>query len=330
MEKWPARRVVASLSIAAVGLGAGTAHAAARREPVDVQGLELVDGTIAAAPDGVVWGASARVADRSVARLRDAIGPVWITWDPARRAVTGMIPRRLAAPGTVGSASRAEAFARAFIEKHRDAFAPGSAPGDFIVVANERSGDTRTIGFAQHTGGVPVIGGQVSLRFAADNVVLVASQALPDVVVVPTTRNVVASAVARERAAGFVARDHRGSTLTTAAPTGTFVLPIWTGTAWRYHEVVRVIVSSGAPLGRWAVYLDAYDGEPIAREQQLRSAATVRFDVPIRYPAARTDAIATRLDVVESGNAATTDLAGTVVLTTSPTTIDLGVAGAFV
>lgn len=329
MEK-SRRRVVLVLSVVTVGLGADLVHAGPRAEPVDVQGLELEGGRIAATPPAAVWGASARPSDRAMMRLREAIGPVWIAWDAARRVPSGLIPRRLLAPGSIASASRAEAFARALVDQHRDVFAPGSASGDFIVVANERSGDTRTIGLMQHSGGLAVLGGQVSIRFAADRVVLVASQALPDVIVVPTTRPVISAASARARATDLVDRDYPGASSTAADPTGTFVLPIWTGSAWRYHAVVRVIVSSDAPLGRWAVYLDAHAGEPIAREQQMHSAATVRFDVPIRYPAAREDAIAPQLDVTQGGMAATTDLGGQVALTSSPTTIDTTVTGPLV
>ena len=153
MEKWPVRRVVLVLSVATLGLGADAVHAASRAEPVDVQGTELADGKITATPPSAVWGASPRPSDRAMMRLREAIGPVWIAWDAARRVPSGLIPRRLLAPGSIASASRAEAFARALFERHRDVFAPGSAPGDFVVVANERSGDTRTIGFAQRSGG---------------------------------------------------------------------------------------------------------------------------------------------------------------------------------
>ncbi len=324
-----------------LALGPGLVAAAPLRDPVDVQGLELADGRIMAPPLATVWGADSggidpRVAHPELVRLRSEVGSVWVTWSAARRSASGIVLAELEAPGTVASPARAEAFALAFLERHLPVLAPGSSIGDFEVVANDLSSGIRTVGLQQRHRGRPVLGGQLGVRFSADRLVLVTSQALPDVTLPTRSAPTIEPAVARTQARAFVARDYdpagTGSAFTITGPDhGTLVLPVWTGAAWEYHEVVRVTVESRAPLGRWAVYLDAATAEPVAREQLMRSAATVRFDVPVRHPgAARYDAIAPRLDVLQTGLPAATDVNGLVMLTQSPTTVVTSVAGSLV
>jgi MYXO-CTERM domain-containing protein len=335
-------RLTGSLA-AALALGSGLVAAAPLREPLDLQRLELADGRTMARPPVAVWGASSggvdpRNAHAGLVRLRDEAGPIWVAWSSARRSASGIIPSRVEAPGAVSSATRAEALALAFVERHLSVLAPGSSIGDFEVVGNDLSAGIRTVGLQQRHGGIPVLGGQLGMRFVDDRLVLVASRALPDVTVAPRTVPVAAPTRVRAQALAFVARDdHGGGTgpgaaLSVTGPDdGTLVLPVWTGASWAYHEVVRATVESRAPLGRWAVYLDAATAEPVAREQLLRSAVTVRFDVPVRHPnAVRQDALAPELDVMQSGLPATTDVAGQVALTTSPTTLVTSAGGTLV
>jgi MYXO-CTERM domain-containing protein len=332
-------RLVFVLPLAAMAclwLEPGRVAAAPLRDPLDVHGLELADGRVMASPPAAVWGRSSgvdpRVREPGLVRLRDERGPVWVAWSDARRSASGIILAGVQAPGTVSSPARAEAFALAFIERHLAVLAPGSALGDFVVVGNDVSSGIRTVGLAQRHLGIPVLGGQLSLRFKADRLVLVASQALPDVAVPPRAAPTVAPALALARAEAMVrgpSHDLASAKLSVTGPDGTFVLPVWTGTDWVYHEVVRVTVDSREPLGRWAVYLDVETGEPIAREQLLRSVATVRFDVPERHPnAVRYDALAPELDVTQSGLPALTDIDGQVTLTMSPTMLGTFATGA--
>jgi len=327
------RLACAWLSMSGLGLATEVFAAAPSPEPLQVDGLELADGRIVSAPPTAVWGSADALAsgpsDRAIGRLRDEAGPVWIAWDGARRCASGIILSRMHAPGTTRSASAAEAFARAFIDRHLDVVAPGSTAADFVVVGNDLSAGIRTIGLEQRRDGVPVLGGRLSFRFAADRLTFVAATVLPAVTVPPRSADV-DDEIARTRALAFLADDHPGATLRVGDVDGRFVLPVWIDARWRYHDVVRVDVESRAPLGRWAVYLDTATGEPIAREQRMHDAATVRFDVPVRYPVSRFDALAPQLEVVEGGNAALTDLAGQVALTTSPTTIDLQTSGPLV
>ena len=342
-----------------LALGPEPVAAAPVRDPLDVHGLELADGRTPAPAPAPVWGAGRdgadpRVAHRGLVRLRSEVGPVWVAWSTARQSASGIVfsgGPGVEAPGAMASAARAEAFALGFVERHLDVLAPGSSIGDFEVVANDLSSDMRTVGLRQRHRGSTVLGGQIGVRFSADRLVLVTSQALPAVTVPTRAAPLVAPADARAEARAFVARDFdpegagagsaggpSGSSpsapkaFTVTGPhEGPLVLPVWTGTGWDYHEVVRVTVESRAPLARWAVYLDARTAEPVAREQLMRSAATLRFDVPVRHPgAARYDAIAPRLDVLQSGMPTATDESGLVTLTQSPTTIVTGVAGPLV
>ena len=43
--------------------------------------------------------------------------------------------------------------------------APGATPADLVLVANQlgAAGDVRSVGFAQHAGGVPVLGGAIGV-----------------------------------------------------------------------------------------------------------------------------------------------------------------------
>lgn len=297
------RRLWILISAGAVQLAPGVASAA---DPLDVQALELADGRVASPPTTAVWGrgntpASAEVA-RAIDRLRDEASRAWVVWDDARDCASGVVVSGVVVPGSTRSASVAEAFAREFVERHVALFAATARASDFVVVGNDLSHDIRTIGLQQFHDGVPVLGGRISLRFANDRLTYVASSALP-VPELPARVGIV---------------------------DGRLLLPEWTGVDWSWHDVVRVEVRSAEPLARWAVYLDATTGDPIGREQLVHDAATIRFDVPVRYPVSRYDAIAPQLDVVQGGNDATTDLAGSVALTNSPTTIDLSVSGPLV
>ena len=208
------RRIASFLAPATavlLALGPEPVAAAPVRDPLDVHGLELADGRTVAPAPAAVWGAGSgidpRVADRGLVRLRSEVGPVWVAWSAARRSASGIMLSNVKAPGTVASPARAEAFALAFLERHLAVLAPGSSIGDFEVVGNDLSSGNRTVGLQQRHRGLPVLGGQIGVRFAADRLVLVTSQARPDVTVPTRTTPTVTPARARAEARAFVARD---------------------------------------------------------------------------------------------------------------------------
>ncbi len=325
--------------MASLLLGPTLAEAVPLRDPLDVQGLELADGRVMDPPHTPVWGHALATDPRlhvpGLVVLRDEVGPIWVAWSPEHQAPSGIITRGIAAPDTVASPTRAEAFALAWIERHLQLLAPGSSMSDFVVVANDLSSGMRTVGLQQHHAGMPVLGGQLSLRFKADRLVFVASQSLPWVSTTTTTAPLIATSTAQAEALAWIARDHTptssASSPTITSSDGPFVLPVWSGSAWTYHTVVRVGVRSTDPLGAWAVYVDAHSGAPVAREQQMHSIATVQFDVPLRHAnSVRYDAVAPQLAVTQSGMGTTTNLDGEVTLTNSPTNLDLSVVGPIV
>ncbi len=318
----------------AIALGAPMADAAPR-QPIETQGLELVDGRVATPPAVAGWGKATRTSPRTIevatASLRRGLGPVVVSWDDARQVPSGIITAGTPAPGAVASGAVAEAMAWGWVSRHLDVLAPGSTVDDFALVSNDLSSGIRTVGFEQHHDGVRVVGGQLSLRFKHDRLVYVASQALPHVTVATRTAATVGDDDARAAARDWVELDFPGATLATATPEAAVILPVWSGDHWAYHEVVPLQVSSSAPLGQWVVYLDVQTGAPVAREQQMRSVVTVRFNVPERHPgAARYDEIAPNLDIFEGGQLGTTNDAGEIAVANSPTFLAMSINGPFV
>lgn len=304
-------------------------------EPLDIQGLELPDGRLVVAPRPAVWGATPthaqqRHAHARLHRLRREVGGASIAWDFARDAVRGVMVPAMPAPGAMTSPAAAEAIARAWLSRHIDILAPGSTPDDFVLVTNDRSAGMRSVGFAQHHDGVPVRGGQLSFRFKADALTFVGSQALPFVDPPMATRRI-GSEAAVVQAKAWVAATYPDATINAHATGERLILPLWDGARFVYRDVIRVDVQSDAPLGRWSVYLDTETAEPVAREQRLMPAVTVRFNVPERHPlGARANRDAAQLYVVETGNPATTDLLGQVELTATPSNVVTTVRGPLV
>jgi Ran GTPase-activating protein (RanGAP) involved in mRNA processing and transport len=98
------------------------------------------------------------------------------SWDEATRVPSRLWGRGLDVPGASADPAIAAAAARAVLAAHVAVLAPGSRPEDFVLVANHVDAATgqRSIGFAQHHGGLPVVGGQVSFRFKRDRLFVLA------------------------------------------------------------------------------------------------------------------------------------------------------------
>jgi MYXO-CTERM domain-containing protein len=203
-------------------------------------------------------------------------------WDPATGVPSRIWGGSVAVPGSVSSPAVAEAFGKAFIARHIDLLAPGASVADFTLVSNDLDAGMRTLGFVQHAGGVGVIGGQLSLRFKADRLFMIGSEALPfavaDALVAPLS-----VAHARAKARAWMLSDS-ATVATAGAVDGPFVLPLVGERSVRYATVVAVTVETD-PLGSWQVYLDARTGDPVARRQTLAFASgTVKYNTPVRRP----------------------------------------------
>lgn len=329
----PARVLSWTALAAAVSL-AMVPESNAARDQAWAPGTHFADGHDEVPPSPMVWGAAPQIDPRSSSRalveLRKDFGPIWIAWDEARRVSAGIMFANVGASGTSDTPSRAEDFVRAMLSEHASAFAPGSSNADFVVASNDLSGGIRTVGLTQQHRGVPIEGGQVSFRFVGDKLVYAASQALPHVTVTMADAPIDDTTAARQ-ATRSIARD-LGVGATEAGVPRHVILPRWRSGAWQYHDAIAVEVrSTTSEPGHWMVYLDASDGDPLARRQMLFTEATVRFEVPIRHPGTgRYEALAPQLNVLESGQQATTDVLGAVALSASPTTLVTSVVGTIV
>ncbi|HEX5059553.1 MAG TPA: DUF4215 domain-containing protein [Kofleriaceae bacterium] len=189
----------------------------------------------------------------------------------------------IAAQGAMKDAAIAEGIARTTLAEHLALLAPGATVDDFVLVANRVDGNLRTIGFAQMSHGMPVLGGQLGFVFGNDRLFAISSQALPDVrVALPRKRATDATKLARAEA--WLARDT--GMRVQAHTTGEHVIvPIVFGAGdIAYHVVDIVDVSALSGGERWHVYVAA-DGSPVARKSLVMkdSSATLAFNVGVRY-----------------------------------------------
>lgn len=221
-------------------------------------------------------------------------------WQAAWDNATG-VPRRIwgsgvGAPGAVASAAVAEAVARGMLASHIDLLAPGSAPSDFVLVSNRLDGDIRAVGFAQTASGYRVVGGQVSFLFKRDRLIVIGSEALPDVEVV----------VPKAALAWTAPRMHsslRSAVALASAPVSLegadVILPLVGDDAVVGYRVVTPMSIDGGAEGRYTGYLDPATGQVIALVQKNQYAtATLLYRGVDRYPGrGRIDRPATRAHV---------------------------------
>ncbi|MDC0670775.1 DUF4215 domain-containing protein [Nannocystis radixulma] len=264
-------------------------------------------------------------------RLAAALDPGDVMWD----AATG-VPLRIwglkgAVPRAISSRALELRSAEDLLGRHLDLLAPGSNATDFVLVGDDVSSGIHSLGFAQHYHGRPVIGGQISFRFKGGRLAMIGSEALPKVKAV-LTDSPVADAVARERAREWIAREAGSASADVVE--GPFILPLVDDERVRgYREVLRVTVAATAPVGRWAVYVDAATGEPVAREQLLRFASgNLKINAPVRGPnGQRLEFAAANLGVVVNGAATVTSITGAVSFADGgPASVATTVAGSFV
>ena len=301
-------------------------------------GRSVADGRLELASGGVARDArdahfqAAPVSRRAaLARLEAELGPMSVSWDSATEVPHHLLLSGLPTPGVMTDAATAEAIARDLLTRHLDLLAPGTRPTDFVLVSNDLSADIRSVGFVQTHGGSVVLGGQVSFRFKYDRLVMVVSDAYPDVAIPSRSRSAPRSRLAA-RARGWVSSDIPGTLTKTGPVEGPFVLPLVdpAGTL-EYREVWKTSLDQASPSTRWTVYLDAETGEPVAREQTLLfGTGQLLLDVPLRNPSGpRLEAPANLLFVTVDGAEDTTTNDGLFSFPGDTATIDTTTAGLF-
>src|SRR5690606_23933373 len=98
------------------------------------------------------------------------------------------------------------------------------------------------------------------------------------------------------------------------------------------RPVLRVEVTSDAPIGRWDVFVDAETGDLVAREQTLKFATgTVLFNAPERYPGAQRNDYPAKYVVTDiGGTSVTADGSGQVSFNAAPASVTVGAQSAYV
>lgn len=268
---------------------------------------------------------------RAWRQFEAAVGGSWRgLWDRDTVVPLRIYGSGLYAPGSVANASVAAGFSRELLVRFVDLLAPGTQPTDFVLVANEVHNGVRTVGFHQVYDGHRVLTGQVSFRFKYDRMIAFGSEALPWVDA-PTGIDTVTRAVAEQAAEAWIWDDFGWSTniLGTEGPA---VLPLIRARGITYATVWVVTVNSPSPLARWAVYIDAHTGRPVARKQLLRYyTGQLFYNAPIRYPAAgRQDYPAQYADLMMGTTPGTTDIDGMVTFAATSVTVTASTQGPYV
>lgn len=244
----------------------------------------------------------------------------WLQIDADTEVLAMAVPRGLSVTG------RIDRFASEFVARHIGVLAPGSAIGDLVLVSDETNDGVRTIGFAQHHNGMPIVGAQLSLSFRNNQLVAVRSQALPHVFV-PARKVDVPVPRAGQQAREWISVDFAPSQPQGARVDGSvsrpMILPVvGIGGAIEYREVVTLEVALDAPIGRWLVYVDAASGQPIAR-RSLVHWAELQINTWQQSPIGpRMDFPASFLDVLVAGQPLSTDATGQLPIATPATPVE--------
>jgi len=219
--------------------------------------------------------------------MHDAGSGSWTAlWNRDTGTPARVYGRYIEAPGATADAEAARDAAREVLFRHLDLFAPGVEPSSFVLRANHLShdGTYRSVGFEQVHRGMPVVGGQISVRIKNDRIFVLASEAIPRVNV-PRPELRVPAPELRRIAEAWIRSERGGQPTSRPDVDGPMVLPILTEDGLNPVAVLKVVVDLPDPFEEWHVFLDPESGEPMAREQKLLYASgTLRFDVPDRYP----------------------------------------------
>ncbi|HUS30985.1 MAG TPA: choice-of-anchor J domain-containing protein [Kofleriaceae bacterium] len=249
-------------------------------------------------------------------------------WDRATGVPSRMWGPGIAAPGSVADPATAERIARQVLADHLALFAPGSQPSDFELVSNHFDGSMRTLGFIQRSGGIHVIGGQISFRFKADRLFLIGSEALPNVSVA-TTKAKLAPRDLQRRATEHLRTAVALPNAPVTQPGDVVILPLVADDAVLGYRLARPVTIDGGGAGRYVGYADASTGDILAL-RQLNAYATgvVNYHVVDRYPErGRLDLPAKRAHVTVNGAAQTTSATGVVSWSDGEASVATGITG---
>lgn len=317
--------VTAALPVAAFGFTA-TEHSDHKSNA-----LETASGAETRAQPNVSW-TTPPSAGQAWGSFVQAHGENWrVLWDSNTRVPKRILGEGISAPASSLSPDAAKAAAIQLISQHLHLLAPGTLVSDYELVANDfdPTSGLRTVGFAQRYRGMRVLGGQLSVRIKNNRVIVLASEAKPNIDA-PAVRKTVDALKAADLAMAWIKADASEVSLRQGIGEA-FILPVPLAAGpTTYHTVVEVVVDARQPVGRWSVYLDAANGTPIAKRQSLMFAnGTVQVNAPERRPGStRLDWAAPAMSVSVNGQNATTGPQGQLTWTgDAPATLVLSAKG---
>jgi hypothetical protein len=254
-----------------------------------------------------------------------ATGSWTAAWDTATGVPVRIWGSSIAVPGAIANAAVAEQAARQFLADNLALLAPGAQLSDFVLVSNVYDGNIRAIGFHQLSGGIRVLGGQISFEFKNDRLFVIGSEALPNVVIPAAVRMSRAQVATRSQAL----RDAVGlpSAAAVSAPGDEVIVPLIADDGIIGYRLARPVTVDGGADGKYEGYVDASNGELIAaRQLNMYAVGTVEFHGVDRYPGrGYTNYTAPRAHVMVNGSPQTTSMSGAI--SWSPdATVQLGTA----
>ncbi|MEQ9496197.1 MAG: MYXO-CTERM sorting domain-containing protein [Deltaproteobacteria bacterium] len=237
-------------------------------------------------------------------------------WDADTEIPTRIYGSGIHFEGATADATRAEAAAREVLNRHLALLAPGAAPADLVLVANDYDAASalRTVAFEVRYAGFEVLGAHLNVRIKKDRLFVLGSAGLPQASLELPRSRVRAATLERNALANTAGKDVR-LYAPAAAPV---ILPlVHDDGRVSSHLVSEVVVHVAEPLGRWSVFVDVENGTEVARRQNLRFASgTLQINAPERRPTdTRLDWDARDMNVSLGGQNTSTDGAGVVTWT---------------
>lgn len=289
------RRLVSILALLGASLSPAVASALVTPERPGTGASGAIEATGAlVAPAGLPplrhevaarYGAAPReLRDAWAMFVADTTSPRWqALWDGDTRRPLRVFGGFAEAPGTSKDAAVAEEHARAFLARHAALLLAGGSMSDFDLAVSHEGGGLRTIGFQQVTraGGVkvPVLGARVNVRYKADRLFVLGSEALPVAPFDPPQRS---ASEARDAALAHLSAAQPAAVATSA---DLVALPLVHGGGFRVVLAWRVAAESASPASRTEVFVDARDASILATRERIRFlSGSLKYDAPVRGP----------------------------------------------
>jgi cysteine-rich repeat protein len=312
------RRVITLFTSAGLFLGSGAVWAAQTPDHLqEYQGLNAAFGDEVRTQRRTSWTVP-QAASRGWNTFIQVHGTKWrALWDTDTSIPLRIYGQGIAFDEVNESSAKAEQAARQILIMHLSLLAPGSKPQDFRLVSNEADRGIRSVGFLQTYQGKDVVGGQISMRFKNNRMIVLASTSLPNPAIEYKTIKTTKEA-AIQSALTWIEKDFGSHTQLLSVEAEVILPLIRKAQQIEYYHVLPIVIDAQKPIGRWRIFIDRRTGERIAREQTLMfqtgpssSSAEIKYNAPERYPGAtRIDRPASHASILVDGVAISTDQDG--------------------